>query len=179
VLAGTRPIIAQRAGAAVLLARICHELRIRSIIDSMVDWDPKQCKLSPGTHIVALIINALTSPHPLYKLKEFYHRRSLGLMFEENVSIDDLGDCAFGRALDKLAALESLPKLVQTLALSAVNRGNLEIRSVHADTTSISVYGEFEPNKKDKEFCREQGKNLIALCSLIRELVRGRDSVTV
>jgi len=104
MLANDSQIVTRRAGAAVLLARVCQELRIRSIINSMVDWDPKQCKLSPGTRIVALILNALTSPRPLYKIKEFYRRRCLELMFEEKVDVDALGDSAFGRALDKLAA---------------------------------------------------------------------------
>ena len=35
-------------------------IKRREIIDDMVTWDPKQCRLSPGTLIEALVINILT-----------------------------------------------------------------------------------------------------------------------
>jgi hypothetical protein len=47
------------AGAAVLLARICRELRIQQLVNAMVKYDVKQCKVSPGTLVVAMIINLL------------------------------------------------------------------------------------------------------------------------
>jgi hypothetical protein len=50
-----------RAGAAVLLARICHELRIQKLVNAMVKYDVKQCKVSPGTLVVAMIINLLAA----------------------------------------------------------------------------------------------------------------------
>lgn len=148
-------LVVGRAGAAVLLARVCHELRIRSIIDAVVKWDPQQCALSPGTRIVTLIINALASRQPLYKVKDFYRRRHLDLIFEEPVDLDSLGDSALGRALDKIAALENPQRLVESVALSAVNHGKMQIRSVHADTTSVSVYGTFEPTDGDVKFCEQ------------------------
>jgi hypothetical protein len=48
------------AGAAVLLARICRELRIQKLVNAMVKYDVKQCKVSPGTLVVAMIINLLS-----------------------------------------------------------------------------------------------------------------------
>ncbi|HHT28404.1 MAG TPA: DUF4277 domain-containing protein [Firmicutes bacterium] len=41
------------------LARICHELRIQKLVNAMVKYDVKQCKVSPGTLVVAVIINLL------------------------------------------------------------------------------------------------------------------------
>lgn len=59
------------AGAAPLVAAFCREIKLRDI-DEMVTWDPKQCRLSPGTLIEALVINVLTARKPLYRVEEFY-----------------------------------------------------------------------------------------------------------
>ena len=48
-----------QAGPAALVARLCDALKIPDIIDSVVEWDPAQCRLSPGTRIKALLINEL------------------------------------------------------------------------------------------------------------------------
>jgi len=37
------------AGAAVLPARICRELRIQKLVNAMVKYDVNQCRVSPGT----------------------------------------------------------------------------------------------------------------------------------
>ncbi|BAS27398.1 IS1634 family transposase [Limnochorda pilosa] len=144
-------LVVRQGGAPVLLARVCRQLRIRRIVNAMVEWDPRQCKVSPGTLVVALILNMLVAREPLYTVKEFYRRRDLGLLFEEPVEVDALNDDALGRTLDRLAAID-LPQLVQSVGLSAVHLGEMEVRSVHADTTSVSVYGEFEPTVGDEKF---------------------------
>jgi hypothetical protein len=117
--------------------------------------------VTPGTRVVALIINALISQQPLYHIKKLFPKYELDLLFEEKVDIESLHDSCFGRVLDKLAALESLPQLVQTVALSAINHGKIVSRSVHADTTSISVYGNYELTQSDLDFQKDTGKKLI------------------
>ncbi|BAS26329.1 DUF4277 domain-containing protein [Limnochorda pilosa] len=144
-------LVVRQGGAPALLARVCQQLRIRRIVNAMVGWDPKQCKASPGTLVVALILNMLVAREPLYKVKEFYRRRDLGLLFEEPVEVEALNDDALGRTLDRLAAID-LPQLVQSVGLSAVHLGEMEVRSIHADTTPVSVYGEFEPTPGDQKF---------------------------
>ncbi|BAS26273.1 IS1634 family transposase [Limnochorda pilosa] len=150
-------------GAAVLLARLCQQLRIRPIVNAMVRWDPTQCKVSPGTLVVALTLNLLLDREPLYKVKEFYRRRDLGLLFEEPVDVEALNDDALGRALDRLAEID-LPQILQTVGLSAVHLGEMEVRSVHADTTSVSVYGGFGPTEGDRKFLEAHpGKELVRI----------------
>lgn len=142
------------AGAAVLLARICHELRIAPIVNSMVQWDERQCLVSPGTLVVALILNLLIDRKPLCQLQSFYERQDLDLLFLESVEPKSLNDDAFGRTLDRLAAVDR-ELLVQSVALCAIRVGEMEIRSVHGDTTSVSVQGEFELTDTDKRFYQE------------------------
>jgi hypothetical protein len=109
----------------------------------MVRWDPKQCRLSPGTLIQALVINVLTAKQPLYRIEEFYKNQDTELLFGPGVTADALNDDALGRALNKLA--QAHPKRVYLqLALSAVKVHGIDVNSVHADTTSKSVYGQYE-----------------------------------
>jgi transposase len=150
-------------GSAVLLARLCHELRIQPLVNSMVEWDPQQCKVSPGSLVVALIINMLIDRSPLYQVEEFYKRRDLELFFPEPVEAAALNDDALGRTLDRLAAID-LPQLVQSVALCAIRVGKMEVRSVHADTTSVSVTGEYPSTFGDLAFQEEHPeKKLIAI----------------
>lgn len=44
------------AGSAALVARAIRDLGIVETVDDMVKWDPKQCKHSPGTHVLAVSV---------------------------------------------------------------------------------------------------------------------------
>lgn len=132
-----------QAGSAPLVAGLCQEIKLSEIVNSMVRWDPKQCRLSPGTLIQALVINVLTAKQPLYRIEEFYKNQDTELLFGPGVTADALNDDALGRALNKLA--QAHPKRVYLqLALSAVKVHGIDVNSVHADTTSKSVYGQYE-----------------------------------
>ncbi|NLN87855.1 MAG: DUF4277 domain-containing protein, partial [Syntrophomonadaceae bacterium] len=49
------------AGAAPQIAARCDEIKLADTINQLVMWDDKQCKLSPGTRIEAIIINVLSA----------------------------------------------------------------------------------------------------------------------
>lgn len=68
------------AGAVPIISHICKELKIRKTIDSIVKWDEKQCFLSPGTHVEALIINILSRRNPLYQVEKFYREQDTELL---------------------------------------------------------------------------------------------------
>lgn len=86
------------AGAGPLVAAMCQEIGLREIVDNMVKWDRKQCRLSPGTLIEALVVNVLTARKPLYRVEEFYRTMDLEVLFGTGVTSDALNDDALGRA---------------------------------------------------------------------------------
>lgn len=135
-----------RAGPAALIARLCDVLKIAEIIDAVVDWDPVQCHLSPGTRIKALIINLLVERKALYHVERFYENQDLEVLFgaEQQVRPEDFNDDALGRALDKLFTNGQLKKLFSSIALTAAATHNVPIEGIHVDTTSISVHGAYE-----------------------------------
>lgn len=69
------------AGPAALVARMCDILRIPQLIDSVVEWDPKNCRLSPGLRAKAMIINILTDRRALYDVEKFYQTQDLEVLF--------------------------------------------------------------------------------------------------
>lgn len=135
-----------RAGPSAVIAGLCDVLKIRQIIDSVVHWDPSQCRLSPGTRIMALIINILVDRKALCHVADFYRDQDLGVLFGagQKVRYEELNDDALGRALDKLAATGDLKKLFSTIALTAAATHDVPIVGLHIDTTSISVQGAYE-----------------------------------
>lgn len=136
-------VTAKNPGAANLMAHLCSELQIARTINNMVTWDEKQWKVSPGTLITALVINALVERQPLYNVQHFDEAMDMPLLFEEGIQANDLNDDALGRALDRLAKVDCR-QLLGTVACQAARIEDMDISSVHADTTSFSVYGEYD-----------------------------------
>ena len=146
-------VSAKNPGAANLMAHLCSELQITRTINNMVTWDAKQWNVSPGTLITALAINTLVERQPLYNVQHFYEGMDMPLLFEEDIQASDLNDDALGRALDRLAVIDCR-QLLGTVACQAARIEDMDISSVHADTTSFSVYGDY-----DTKAIAEEDKN--------------------
>lgn len=54
------------AGPSQVIAALCDEIGLEDLIDNSLTREPSYCKLSPGTHIKAMVINILCSRMPLY-----------------------------------------------------------------------------------------------------------------
>jgi transposase len=129
-------------GALPLLRHISGQLEIVDVIDSMVPWDARHCRLSPGQRIEALILNTLAGRSPLYRVAEFYEDTATELIFGPGVLPEALGDDALARALDKLA--EAGPRRVYSaVAARACLLEGIEHDFLHYDTTSISLFGDY------------------------------------
>jgi transposase len=93
--------------------------------------------------MTALVINTLVERQPLYNVRHFYEGMDMSLLFEEDIQAKDLNDDALGRALDRLAEIDCR-QLLGTVACQAARVEDMDISSVHADTTSFSVYGNYD-----------------------------------
>ncbi|HWQ76823.1 MAG TPA: IS1634 family transposase [Syntrophomonas sp.] len=91
-----------------------------------------------------MIANLLVDRHPLYRVMEFYENRDLDLLFGKGkVYLSGLNDLHYGRLLDRL--FDANPKHVfQTVSASAIMTHQIKLDRVHADTTSQSVYGDYD-----------------------------------
>ncbi len=143
-------LIISHVGSAPLIANFCDELELSDIIDRIVRWDPKQCRTSPGTLIKGLVINVLSGRKALYRVEEYFSEQDVELLFGSGIEADAFNDDALGRALDKVA--DANPKQIfGNLVLSAVTKHEIKLTSVHADTTSKSVYGIYEDSQPSED----------------------------
>lgn len=134
----------RKAKAAPIVASLCRDLQIASIIDRYVKWDPDRTKVSPGTSIVALVVNFLVERKPLYKIEKFYANMDCEWLFGSGVTANEFNDDRFAAALDKLADADPW-RIYHEVALGTPEAQSYTLDMLlHLDTTSISVQGSYE-----------------------------------
>jgi hypothetical protein len=130
-------------GPAPLISAMCRSLGITQAIDRLTEWDERQCKLSPGLLVEAIIINLLGGRKPLYLMHEYFQHMDVATLFGPGIQARDLNDDVLARALDKLARAGPGP-VYGTIALAAARQEGVDLRVIHGDTTSVSVEGAYE-----------------------------------
>lgn len=133
------PNLSPADAARALLDRV-------SVVDFFNDhlrWDPARTKVSPGQRLLALILGTLPGRPPLYKMDEFFERRSVvGVVVGKDVAPDDLNDDALARALDRLAEVEPA-RLFSALVAKMFATFQVSYAALNGDTTSVLVHGDF------------------------------------
>jgi transposase len=104
---------------------------------------PTEMDVDAGTVVLALVLDTLSGRSPLYRLEEFFASQDTELLLGKAVPPHALNDDTVGRVLDRLYDLGTM-KLFTACAVRAVTRFGLERRYVHFDTTSQSVWGEYQ-----------------------------------
>ncbi len=132
----------REAGPAPLIAALGRELGIVQSINETVSWDEKQCHVDPGTHTLAMVIDILLGRSPLYLVEKNYAEMDVELIFGKGFKSSDFNDDALARTLDKIHAAGA-KKVFCHASLKALLKEELTIDTLHADTTSKLVYGDY------------------------------------
>ena len=161
----TQDVESRAVGALPLLRQLSGDIGLVEVIDTLVQWDPTRCRLSPGQRIEALVLNILAGRRPLYRVAEFYEDTAMDLVFGPDVAAEHLTDDCLARALDKLA--DSGPRAVYSaVALRACLLEGIDRTFLHYDTTSISLYGEYaDTPPTDLQLVRGFSKALCPYCT--------------
>jgi transposase len=109
---------------------------INRLVDSRMD-------LSPGTAILAMVLDTLSGRTPLYRLTEFFEEKDTELLLGSAVEPALFCDTNLGRAMDKIYESGTF-KIFSQLAQNAISVFKVDARRVHFDTTSVSVYGDYD-----------------------------------
>jgi transposase len=132
-----------QSGATSLIKHFCEEINLVNRINRAVTWDPAQWKVSPGHHVLALVINTLCGRLPLSHVKEFFRKQDVEILFGEGIRPDDFNDDALGRTLDRLH--EADPKsILSAITLESLMTADEPLLFAHADTTSKTLYGAYD-----------------------------------
>lgn len=117
-------------------------LRIRETISTYVRTD-KRMKLDDDNVLTLLIHNILTSPNPLYEMKDWLKpldAEKVGLTPEE---VPFIQDDRVGRALTRFYNSRHKDVFFR-LALRAIKIFDLDCSQIHHDTTSVTVAGKYD-----------------------------------
>jgi len=126
-----------------IVAGLIDEMKLVEQINELVVEQPGE-KVSPGHAVKAMILNGLgLFSSPLYLFPEFFEGKPTEYLIGEGIQAKHLNDDRLGRVLDKLY-LTGLEEIFLSIALKAVQKFSVSVESIHLDSSSLSVEGEYE-----------------------------------
>ncbi len=127
-------------GHLPIIKNFAKQINLVETINTMVK---SQMQLQPGQAVLAMVLDTLSGRTPLYRLKEFFHEKDTELLIGTEIDPELFCDYNLGRVLDKIFDTGA-QSIFSQLSQNAVKRFGIDTRDVHFDTTSISVYGDYE-----------------------------------
>ena len=122
---------------------IKHFARQINLVDTINTMVNSQMQLQPGQAVLAMVLDTLSGRTPLYRLKEFFHEKDTELLLGTDIDPELFCDYNLGRVLDKIYDTGT-QSIFSELSQNAIQKYGINTRDVHFDTTSISVYGDYE-----------------------------------
>lgn len=127
-------------GHLPIVKDFAKKIKLVETLDTMVD---SQMELAPGVTVMAMVLDTLSGRTPLYRLEEFFQEKDVELILGQNVSSSLFCDYNVGRVLDKIYETGT-QKIFSQLAGNAIGVFDVDARRAHFDTTSISVFGDYD-----------------------------------
>lgn len=141
-------IIAQDIDHCGIVAGIIDRIGLVDVINEKLGIHPLQ-RISPGIVVKAMILNGLDLlTAPLYLFEKFFVGKATEHLLGEGIQAEDLNDDRLGRVLDKLYDA-NLTELFVNIALQAANKEGVKTSSLHLDSTSFHVHGEYAEDEDD------------------------------
>ena len=109
-------------------------------IDRLVDT---QMELSPGMAVFGMVLDTLSGRTPLYRLTEFFEEKDTELLLGAAIEPERFCDYNLGRSMDKIFETGT-QKIFSQLAQNALTVFEVDPRRLHFDTTSVSVFGDYD-----------------------------------
>ena len=127
-------------GHLPIVKEFAKKIKLVETLDTMVD---SQMELSPGIAIFAMVLDTLSGRTPLYRLEEFFQEKDTELILGNDVKPELFCDYNVGRVLDKIYDTGT-QKVFSQIAQNAIGVFDIDPRRLHFDTTSISVFGDYD-----------------------------------
>lgn len=126
-----------------IVAGIIDEIGLVNQINEQLGTDDRE-KISAGLVVKAMILNALGFvASPLYMFSRFFEGKAVEHLLGEGIQAEYLNDDRLGRVLDKLQET-GLEQIFVAVILAVVKKYEIEVGTVHVDSSSFSVQGEYE-----------------------------------
>jgi len=132
-----------------IVAGLIDEIGLVEQINELVVEQPGE-KVSPGHVVKAMILNGLgLFSSPLYLFPKFFEGKPTEHLIGEGIEAEHLNDDRLGRVLDKLY-LTGLEEIFLSIALKAIKQFSICVESIHLDSSSLSVEGEYENTLREE-----------------------------
>lgn len=130
-----------------IIAGICDEIGLVEQIDRLLGTHPQEI-ISPGQGVKGMILNGLGFVSaPLYLFEKFFVGKATEHLLGEGIRPEHLNDDRLGRILDKLYGY-GLTEMFVTIALEAAKSFGVETHSLHLDSSSMHVDGNYYSTKE-------------------------------
>ena len=127
-------------GHLPIIKGFAKKIELVETLDAMVD---SEMELSPGIAVLAMVLDTLSGRTPLYRLEEFFQEKDIELILGHDVEPELFCDYNVGRVLDKIFDTGT-QKVFSQIAQNAIRIFDVDPRRLHFDTTSISVFGDYD-----------------------------------
>jgi transposase len=114
-----------------------------NLVDTINQMVGSQMELQPGLVVLGMVEDTLSGRSPLYHLSRFFEEKDTELLLGTAVSPEQFTDYNVGRALDKIFETGT-QKIFGQLSQNAVGGFQIKPTGAHYDTTSVSVFGDYE-----------------------------------
>lgn len=123
-----------------IVKEYAKRLNLVETIDQMAN---SQMELSPGIAVLAMVLDTLSGRTPLYRLTEFFEEKDVELLLGSAIEPARFCDTNLGRAMDQIFEVGTM-KIFSQIAQKALVEFAVDPRRLNFDTTSVSVYGDYE-----------------------------------
>jgi transposase len=102
-----------------------------------------QMELNPGLAVLAMVLDTLSGRSPLYRLSEFFEEKDTEMLLGADIEPERFCDYNLGRSMDKIYETGT-QKIFSQLADNALKVFHVDPWRLHFDTTSVSVFGDYD-----------------------------------
>lgn len=139
--------IAEPIGHLGLIAATIQDVGLMDRVDEQLST--AEGSVRHGYRVGAMILNGLGFINTaLYMTPRFFYDKPLDLLLGDGIKAEQLNDDCLGRCLDKIAAYGPT-KWYSEIALSVVTKAGLLSRMLHLDSTTLSLYGNYDAANTD------------------------------
>lgn len=102
-----------------------------------------ESEMRPGLAVSAMILDTLSGRSPLYRLEQFCSAMDTELLLGERVEAAKFNDDRLGRVLQRIHEVGT-GRFLTAICLNVHRLFNLNTAHVHHDTTSVTLYGDYD-----------------------------------
>jgi len=130
-----------------LVAAFLERMGLAAVVNAAV---PTEMAVDLGSVVKLMVLDTLSGRSPLYRLERFAASVDAELLLGRQVSPGAFNDTTLGRALDAIYE-QGAGQLFSQVALAAAAAfpADVDLRHLHFDTTSVSVWGEYAAREQD------------------------------